>query len=153
MSERYAQSTKYKISGFVLGNDWNNSCDILTDEQLEQYAMLCGEYAVIVANASRTVSSELEAVIPFDGEDFVNIGVDNKNVSQKLLELLFEYLDESLDNGLNCSLILSARNTPLGIKKITPQTLIDVQAQEKTGLFCAGEQKAFSEYLYRKSVV
>ena len=147
LSERYTQSQRCKISGFVLGTAWNDKREILREGELERYVMMCGEYAVTVANASRKIDPAIDVVIPFDGEEFLPLDDENITVSQSLMESLFEYLDSGLNKGLYCSLSISSRSTPLNIKEVTPQTVIDVQAQKNTGRFCAGEHKAFSDYI------
>jgi len=148
LTERYSQPEKNKISGFVLGDFWNEPRKISDTESLKRYVMLCGEYAVVVANAARTVNNSIDIVIPFDGSDFAeNTEEEPQNPSKMLFEKVFEYLDNGFNRGLKCSLLVYSSHTPLGITELTKNTLIDVAIQGNTGKFCAGEQKSFSSYL------
>ena len=148
LAGRYSANEKAKITGFVLGNAWNNENEFLKVDSFDRYVMLCGDYAVVVANAARTVNSALDVVIPFDGDGFVKADETNHKInSKKLIESIFEYLDTAFHKGLDCSLIISSQNTPFGIRELTPESVIDVKTQSSTGKFCAGEQKAFSSYI------
>ncbi len=150
LSERYGAREKCKISGFVLGNAWNDPRDIASVSSFEHYVMHCGAYAIVVSNAARTIDPTLDIVIPFKGEGFLATD-GSKTESQELIEAFFAYLDTYLYRDLNCSLIVSSQHTPFGINNVTQHSVIDVEAQEPTNTFCAGEQKQFSAYLDRIS--
>ena len=149
LTERYS-GEEGRISGFIIGKGWDDPEHfnyILTDS-FEEYVDRCAAYAVVVANAARTVDPSMEIAIPFTGEGFAQKSEDGeKNLFKTTVEALLAYFDNSIQGGINCSFLMDTSETPLGITNDNLRDGINVNYANPDGLFYAGAQKEFSTYL------
>ena len=149
LAERYT-GEEGSISGFIMGKGWNDPEHfnyILTDS-FEEYIDRCATYTVIVANAARTVDPTIDIAIPLTGEGFAE-KTDNKgkNLFKTTLESLLACFDNSIHGGINCSFLMDTEEVPLGIDNDSLEKGINVNYSNPDGLFYAGAQKEFSDYL------
>lgn len=149
LTERYS-GEQGSIAGFIIGKGWDDPEHynyILTDS-FEEYIDRCAAYTVIVANAARKVSHSIDVVIPFTGDGFAKKAQKGEvNLFKTTFESLLEYLDSSIHGGMNCSFLMDTSSVPLGITNDILEEGINVNYSNPDGLFYAGEQKEFSDYL------
>ena len=128
--------------------DKYNYSTLLSASDFEKYVTLCGTYAIVVANAARSVASDIDIVIPLTFERFFESDdEDGSNYFKRFTRALFEYFDNSFDKGFNCSLLMNSKQTPLGIEELTPDSIIAVNEQNNADVFYAGTHHALSEYI------
>lgn len=149
LTERYAGENR-GISGYIIGKGWDDpeKYNYSTAKTIEEYIDRCTVYTVIVANAARTIDPKIEIAIPLTGEGFCENAEDGeKNRFMTIVESLLDYFDSRINGGINCSFLMDTSETPLGITNGSLSEGIDVSYSNDDGLFYAGAQKGFSEYL------
>ena len=149
LTERYS-GEEGSISGFIIGKGWDDpeKYNYIPVNSFEEYVDRCAAYTVIVANAARTVDSSMEVAIPLTGEGFAKKSEEGKdNIFRMTVEALLEYFDNSIQGGIDCSLLMDTSETPLGITNDNLKEGINLNYSNPEGLFCAGAQKEFSSYL------
>ena len=149
LTERYS-GEEGRISGFIIGKGWDapEEYNYFFVNSFEEYIDRCAAYAVIVANAARTVDPSMEIAIPFTGEGFSQkMEESEKNPFKTTVESLLAYFDNIIHGGINCSFLMDTSVTPLGITNESLKDGINVNYPNPDGLFYAGTQKEFSNYL------
>ncbi len=149
LTERYNGEVG-SISGFIIGKGWDvpDKYNYCTVDSFEEYIDRCAAYAVIVANAARTVEPSMDIAIPLTGEGFSEKSEDGEdNRFKTTVESLLAYFDNSIYGGINCSFLMDTSETPLGITNGSLEDGINVNRPNSEGLFYAGAQTEFSEYL------
>ena len=149
LTERYS-GEEGGISGFIIGKGWDDpdQYNYCTADSFEEYIDRCTAYAVIVANAARTVEPSIDIAIPLTGEGLSQKSENGEsNRFKKTVESLLAYFDNSIYGGINCSFLMDTSETPLGITNESLRDGINVDHPNPEGLFYAGAQTEFSEYL------
>ena len=149
LTERYS-GEEGSISGFILGKGWDDpdKYNYCTTDTFEEYIDRCAAYAVIVANAARTVDPSIDIAIPLTGEGFSQKSENGEsNRFKQTVESLLAYFDNSIYGGINCSFLMDTSETPLGITNESLEDGINVNRPNPEGLFYAGAQTEFSNYL------
>jgi hypothetical protein len=147
LTSRYSSARGGRIDGIVLGKAWddcarNNSADV---DGIDAYVQRCADYAIVVANAARSVDPSMDIVLPFGDENF-GVSSDVEEISPKcfsvnaLIEKLVNYFDNCLGTGMECSFLLEGEESSLGITNESIRDGIDYSAY-------AGKQSAFSDFL------
>ncbi len=151
---RYTEGSNGKISGIVIGKRWdsyfeNNNCAL---DELETYSYKCGDYAIVVANAARSIDPEIEIILPVSAENFRSDaefrGVTGKTFSTKaIIDSLLYYFDNSLEEGMVFSFLLESDEVPFGISNENIGEGIDLDFSEYRSEIYVGNQNKFAEYL------
>lgn len=151
LAERYANISSGHISGFVIGKGWNASEKYNYTETFDtsEYADRCGTYAVVVANAARSVNSGLDIVLPIDSDAFATKGMNetSENSSKRLIRRILHYLDESFHSGMKISFSLDCAVTPLNITNDNLNDGIDLNWNDPQEKISAGAHYLFSTFL------
>ena len=154
LTARYKETRGGNISGIVVGKGWDdyytNNYSNLTD--LEKYAQKCAFYAMVVANSARSISPNLDIVLPFTGNNFKDdssfAGEEGRSfATKKLIEFIMAYFDDSFESGMPCSLLIESEEVPLGISNESLEDGIDVEAHQPFDALCAGSQRKLVDFL------
>ena len=151
LASRYSNETYGTINGIVLGKSLDNVSRYNSFDNInfEKYVSMCGHYTAIVSNAARDVNSQLNVVLPFDGNGFYvkHDEFDGRFSAKQLLSSLMQYFDESTYSGLKALILIETNETPLDITSEDITNGIDLNKNLDENKFYIGHQKNISSFL------
>lgn len=155
--DRYSNQNTGFLTGFIVGKGWNSpdKYNYAQTTDPEDYTDRCGLYAVVVANAARSINPNIDIVLPIDGNAFAENTAtegegeegEQENFSKSFIRSLLAYFDASLYAAIKLSFIVDADTTPLGITNDSVKDGIDLGYENDEGLFYAGAHESFSDFI------
>ncbi len=146
---RYNGKNVGNIFGIILGKSWDSPLiyNYSGDISLDEYAEMCGSYAVFISNFTRNINPAIDIVLPFSGKDFDNDNSKNIYNSKSLISKVLEFFDDSLLSGFKCSFLIETDRTPFNITNNNIEGGVDIKTKPEHTDFSIGNHKKAIGYL------
>lgn len=149
-ANRYSNQNSGILTGFIVGKGWNapEKYNYAGGVALDEYTDRCGLYAIVIANAARSVNPKLDIALPIDGSEFARSAEgEQENFSKRFIRRLLAYFDASFYSGIKLSFAVDADVAPLGITNDSVKSGIDLGYANEAQQFYAGAHRSFSDFI------